>query len=398
MSRGTHFRQFGLKMGSCPFLRHEAAVVRWPWQTLLFPVVGSGATKDMHPHLRSDASFEFKARGQQDLINNRQAGRRRGRGGQRSPGGGNPGRGPESGNRIDNRARGNAAQLLEKYKTLARDAQMQGDRVNTEYYLQFADHYFRVLAETRSRFEENQPRRGQNDQFEDGDDEDFDGNTEGMADDRVDPYQPDRGNDRGGDRGNDRGNDRGDRSNNRETANRDGGNRDQNSRDGNRANGRDQNRDQNQNRDQPRDQNRDQPRDFGNRDANGNRGNGQRDGAPRDAGPRDSGPRDSGPRDGADRPARRYQADQDAPTAPPPEAPDAQVEDGADRPRRGRPRRTPAASDAPRGDVDRDIVIDADRLPPSLSLSAIVSDEAEPAEEKPRRRRKAATSEAASAE
>ncbi|PTS77631.1 DUF4167 domain-containing protein [Sphingomonas sp. HMWF008] len=89
------------------------------------------------------------------MINNRQAGRRRGRGGQQQrSSGGNPGR-QDSGNRIDNRARGNAAQLLEKYKTLARDAQMQGDRVNVEYYLQFADHYFRVLAETRARFEEN---------------------------------------------------------------------------------------------------------------------------------------------------------------------------------------------------------------------------------------------------
>ncbi|WP_242149048.1 DUF4167 domain-containing protein [Sphingomonas sp. BAUL-RG-20F-R05-02] len=90
------------------------------------------------------------------MINNRQAGRRRGRGGQQQrPQGGNSGRGQDTGNRIDNRARGNAAQLLEKYKALARDAQMQGDRVNIEYYLQFADHYFRVLAETRSRFEEN---------------------------------------------------------------------------------------------------------------------------------------------------------------------------------------------------------------------------------------------------
>ncbi len=89
------------------------------------------------------------------MINNRQAGRRRGRGGQQQrSSGGNPGR-QDTGNRIDNRARGNAAQLLEKYKTLARDAQMQGDRVNVEYYLQFADHYFRVLAETRARFEEN---------------------------------------------------------------------------------------------------------------------------------------------------------------------------------------------------------------------------------------------------
>jgi hypothetical protein len=101
-------------------------------------------------------------------MNNRQAGRRRGRGGQRQ--GGNPGR-PDNGNRIDNRARGNAAQLLEKYKNLARDAQMSGDRVNTEYYLQFADHYFRVLSESRSRMEENQARRPRDDQDEDGDDD-----------------------------------------------------------------------------------------------------------------------------------------------------------------------------------------------------------------------------------
>ena len=67
-------------------------------------------------------------------MTNRQAGRRRGRGGQRSP------NNRDNGNRIDSRNRGNAAQLLEKYKNLARDAQMSGDRVNTEYYLQFADH------------------------------------------------------------------------------------------------------------------------------------------------------------------------------------------------------------------------------------------------------------------
>ena len=90
-------------------------------------------------------------------MNNRQAGRRRGRGGQRQQGGSPTNQG--NGNRIDNRARGNAAQLLEKYKNLARDCQMQGDRVNAEYYLQFADHYFRVLAETRSRFEENNPNQ-----------------------------------------------------------------------------------------------------------------------------------------------------------------------------------------------------------------------------------------------
>ena len=74
-----------------------------------------------------------------------------------------------AGNRQDNRQRGNAAQLLEKYKTLARDAQLAGDRVQTEYYLQYADHYFRVLEENRSRYEEQQaqrrPRRDE-DEFE----------------------------------------------------------------------------------------------------------------------------------------------------------------------------------------------------------------------------------------
>ena len=104
-------------------------------------------------------------------MNNRQAGRRRGRGGQRQ--GGNPGR-PDNGNRIDNRARGNAAQLLEKYKNLALDSQRSGDRVNTEYYLQFADHYFRVLSESRSRNEDQgQGQQARRPNEDDGDDDDF---------------------------------------------------------------------------------------------------------------------------------------------------------------------------------------------------------------------------------
>jgi hypothetical protein len=99
------------------------------------------------------------------LINNRQGGRRRGRGGQRPQGMSGGG-----GNRQDNRQRGNAAQLLEKYKSLARDAQLGGDRVQTEYYLQYADHYFRVLSESRSRFEDQ--RRGRDDDGEGEDAED----------------------------------------------------------------------------------------------------------------------------------------------------------------------------------------------------------------------------------
>jgi hypothetical protein len=125
------------------------------------------------------------------LINNRQNGRRRGRGG----GGGGPrvpGQSPNPGNRQENRSRGNAAQLHEKYKALARDAQMQGDRVQTEYYLQFADHYFRVLNEGRPRFEEQRPRR---DDFSD-EDEDQDETMLGDGDDRDErdeqPYREQR--------------------------------------------------------------------------------------------------------------------------------------------------------------------------------------------------------------
>ena len=77
--------------------------------------------------------------------------------------------GGQPGNRQDNRQRGNAAQLLEKYKSMARDAQLAGDRVQTEYYLQFADHYFRVLSESRSRFEEQNPRRQRDDDMDDED-------------------------------------------------------------------------------------------------------------------------------------------------------------------------------------------------------------------------------------
>jgi len=115
------------------------------------------------------------------LINNRQGGRRRGRGGQRGPNlGGQPG------NRQDNRQRGNAAQLLEKYKSMARDSQLAGDRVQTEYYLQFADHYFRVLSESRSRFEDQNPRRQRDDESDEdeGDEELAEAGDEQGSDER----------------------------------------------------------------------------------------------------------------------------------------------------------------------------------------------------------------------
>jgi hypothetical protein len=157
----------------------------------------------------------FEHKDHRTLNINRQAGRRRGRGGQRQGGGGNPN--GNNGNRIDNRARGNANQLYEKYKALATEAQRQGDRVNTEYYLQFADHYFRVLAESRSRFEEqnpnqNQQRRGREDAFDDDEEGYEDDGAEGETQEprreiQAEPRRETRNQDRD-DRGNrqDRGN------------------------------------------------------------------------------------------------------------------------------------------------------------------------------------------------
>jgi hypothetical protein len=114
--------------------------------------------------------------------------------------------GSAGGNRQDNRQRGNAAQLLEKYKSLARDAQLAGDRVQTEYYLQYADHYFRVLEESRSRFEEQNQRRPRRDdeEFESEGDEELNaegesGEDEGEVETRQRPRQ-DRGRERGRDR------------------------------------------------------------------------------------------------------------------------------------------------------------------------------------------------------
>ena len=127
------------------------------------------------------------------MINNRQGGgRRRGRGGQRPQNlGGRP-----DGNRQDNRQRGNAAQLLEKYKSMARDAQLGGDRVQTEYYLQYADHYYRVLGESRARFEEQRRQRGDvgddGDEY-DGDEEMAEAGDEQRSHNQRDDERPDRG-------------------------------------------------------------------------------------------------------------------------------------------------------------------------------------------------------------
>jgi len=81
--------------------------------------------------------------------------RSRGRSGSGNSGGGNNSgrRGGRNQNFESNgpevKVRGSAQQVLDKYLQLARDAQSSGDRVKAEGYLQYAEHYFRIVNEAQ---------------------------------------------------------------------------------------------------------------------------------------------------------------------------------------------------------------------------------------------------------
>lgn len=129
------------------------------------------------------------------MSNNRgNTNRRRTRGGNRSQSNN------QFPNRIDSRARGNAPQLLDKYKKLAQDAQMNGDRVQAEQYLQFADHYYRVLADNKSRQDEQRPNRDDNRDDNRGDNRGARNSSDDDGDERQDHRQNDRQSDRPDDR------------------------------------------------------------------------------------------------------------------------------------------------------------------------------------------------------
>ncbi len=81
--------------------------------------------------------------------------RSRGRSGSSNSGGGNNSgrRGGRNQNFESNgpevKVRGSAQQVLDKYLQLARDAQSVGDRVKAEGYLQYAEHYYRIVNEAQ---------------------------------------------------------------------------------------------------------------------------------------------------------------------------------------------------------------------------------------------------------
>lgn len=49
----------------------------------------------------------------------------------------------------DGKVRGTPQQIIDKYQALARDAQLSGDRVTAESYLQHSEHYSRLLGEAQ---------------------------------------------------------------------------------------------------------------------------------------------------------------------------------------------------------------------------------------------------------
>lgn len=72
----------------------------------------------------------------------------------------------------EGKVRGTPQQIIDKYQGLARDAQLSGDRVGAENFLQHAEHYVRILvaaqeaaAERRDQHQGQQPQQnGQNGQ------------------------------------------------------------------------------------------------------------------------------------------------------------------------------------------------------------------------------------------
>ena len=53
-----------------------------------------------------------------------------------------------SDNNLKSKVRGNPSQMLDKYLALAGSSLSSGDRIQAEYYFQFADHYSRVISES----------------------------------------------------------------------------------------------------------------------------------------------------------------------------------------------------------------------------------------------------------
>jgi hypothetical protein len=110
----------------------------------------------------------------------------------------------------DGKVRGTPQQVIEKYQGLARDAQVSGDRVAAENYLQHAEHYARLLGEAQRQTHEARQERDDRDGQRDEDQREHaprepvardqrDGQRDGPRDDQRDQGRDDQ-RDQGDDR------------------------------------------------------------------------------------------------------------------------------------------------------------------------------------------------------
>lgn len=127
----------------------------------------------------------------------------------------------------EGKVRGTPQQIIEKYLTLARDAQLSGDRVAEQSFLQHAEHYTRMLGEAQKEMAErqqyHQPRQDGDEQRE------AQPNSNGGHGGRDGGGRDDAGRDAGRDNGN--GRDQNRRDNGGRDQQRDHGGRDQAARD-----------------------------------------------------------------------------------------------------------------------------------------------------------------------
>lgn len=121
----------------------------------------------------------------------------------------------------EGKVRGTPQQIIDKYLLLARDAQLSGDRVAAENFLQHAEHYTRMLSEAQREMtreaearqhqqaNNNQNQNRRYDQRDEGDGgQDNADTTEAQGGDRQNDRQHDRQNERQNERHNDGGGNR----------------------------------------------------------------------------------------------------------------------------------------------------------------------------------------------
>lgn len=112
------------------------------------------------------------------MRSSQKSGRSRGKGNRGGGGGKQQGHSP---NRVyesagpEGKVRGTPQQIIDKYLALARDAQLSGDRVASENFLQHAEHYARILIAVQEAQAERREQHQQNQQPQQNDFDDNDG-------------------------------------------------------------------------------------------------------------------------------------------------------------------------------------------------------------------------------